>query len=86
MTSINNINVHLTVIFSLTVPPLLAYNLSSIDVILLLLVISVLPAVCLTLFLISVVSNLITASVFLYTFERYCEIRKLSGSCDFYDS
>ena len=31
----NNINVHLTVIVSLRVPPLLAYDLSNLDVILL---------------------------------------------------
>ena len=44
VTSINNINVHLTVIVSLRVPPLLACDLSNFDVILLLLVILVLPA------------------------------------------
>ena len=42
MTSINNINVHLTVIVSLRVPPLLAYDLSTFDVIILLLVILIL--------------------------------------------
>ena len=34
-TNINNINVHLTVILSMRVPPLLAYDLSNLDVILL---------------------------------------------------
>ena len=84
MTSINNINIHLTVIVSLTVPPLLAYYLSNIDVILLLLVILVLPA--------SVLSNLTTASLILYNFGslahfiqfwEVCKIRKLSGSHNF---
>ena len=36
--NINNINIHLTVIVSLRVPPLLAYDLSNLDVILLLFV------------------------------------------------
>ena len=34
--NINNVNVHLTVIVSLRVPPLLAYDLSNLDVIFLL--------------------------------------------------
>ena len=38
VTSINNVNVHLTVITSLRVPPLLAYDLSNLDIILLLFV------------------------------------------------
>ena len=43
-THTNNINVHLTVIVSLRVPPLLAYDLSNLDIIHLLFVILVLPA------------------------------------------
>ena len=76
-TNINNINVHLTVIVSLRVPPLLAYDLSNLDIILLLF--SSLALSCLTLPL----SDLTTASLFLYNFGRYCKIRKLSGSHNF---
>ena len=58
-TNINNINVHLTVIVSLRVPPLLAYDLSNLDAVLLLFVSMFLPAVSLT--------DLTTALLFLYT-------------------
>ena len=78
-TNINNINVHLTVIVSLRVPPLLAYDLSNLDVVLLLFVSMLLPAASLSLSL-SSYPNLTTASLFLYNFGRYCEIRKLSES------
>ena len=63
---------------SLRVPPLLAYDLSNLDVILFLFVNLVSFAFCL-----SAIPNLTTASLFLYTFGRYCKIRKLSGSHDF---
>ena len=78
-TNINNINIHLTVIVSLRVPPLLAYDLSNLDVILLLLcsLALSLPNSSLS------ISILTTASLFLYNFGRYCKIRKLSGSHDF---
>ena len=76
-TNINTINTHLTVIVSLRVPPLPAYDWSNLDVILLLL--GSLALSCLTLPL----SNLTTASLFLYSFGRYCKIRKLSGSHNF---
>ena len=79
MLSINNINVHLTVIVSLRVPPLPVYDLSNLDVIFLLFVNLVsghlLPDPSL--------SNLTTASLFLYNFGRYCKIRKLSGGHNF---
>ena len=55
--NINNINIHLTVIVSLRVPPLLAYDLSNLDVVLLLSVPMLLPVASL--------SNLTTASLFL---------------------
>ena len=71
----NNINIHLTVIVSFRVPPLLAYDLSNLGVILLLFV----SWFCLPL----PYPNLTTASLFLYNFGRYCEIRKLSRSHDF---
>ena len=58
-TNINNINIHLTLIVSLRVPPLPAYDLSNLDVVLLLFVSMLLPAASL--------SNLTTASLFLYT-------------------
>ena len=73
-TTNNNINVHLSVIDSLRVPPLLAYDLSNLGVILL--------SVSMLLSAASL-SNLATASLFLYNFGRYCEIRKLSGSHNF---
>ena len=76
-TNINNINVHLSVIVSLRVPPPLGYDVTNLDVILLLFVSLALS--CLTLPL----SNLATASLFLYNFGRFCKIRKLAGSHDF---
>ena len=79
MTNINNINVHLTVIVPLRVPPLLAYDLSNCGVIPLLSV-SV-ASQSLSSYLSPPI--LTTASVFLYNFGRYCEIRKLSGSHNF---
>ena len=57
---------------SLRVPPLLAYDLSNLDVILLLFL-NLLS--CL-------LTNLTTASL-LYNFRRYCKTRKLSGCHDF---
>ena len=80
-TNNNVINVLLTVIVSLRVPPLLAYALSNLDVIILTFVSLLLPVASLSIFLF--LSNLTTASLFLYNFERYCKIRKLSGSHDF---
>ena len=77
MTNINNINVHLTVIVPLRVPPLLVYDLSNLDVILPLFINLV------SSHLLFPLSNLTTASLFLYTFRRYCKIRKLSGSHNF---
>ena len=47
--NINNINIHLTVIVSLRVPPLLAYNLSNLDAVLLLFVSMLLSATSLSL-------------------------------------
>ena len=82
-TNINNITVHLTVIVSLRVPPLQACDLSNLDVILLQFVNLVsdhfLPDSPLNLSL----SNLTTASLFLYNLGRYYKIRKLSGSHNF---
>ena len=75
ITNINNINVYLTLIVSLRVPPLLAYDLSNFEVILLLFnSVSSSP---------SLLSNLTTSLLYLYTFGRYCKIEKLSGSHDF---
>ena len=51
------------------------------DVIPLLFVSMLLPVGSLSIFLF--LSNLTTASLLLYNFGRYCEIRKLSGSCNF---
>ena len=66
MTSINNVNVHLTVIFSLRVPPLLANNLSNLDVIPILFnSVFLLPSACFSLSLPLSASNLTTASLFL---------------------
>ena len=79
MTSINNINVHLTVLVSLRVPPLLAYNLSYSDVIHLLFSLPLLASYLAPNFL----SNLTTALLFVYNLGRYCEIGNLSGSHDF---
>ena len=73
-TNINNIYVHLTVIVSLRVPPLLAYDLSNFDVILLFNSVSSFS---------SLLSNLTTALLYIYTFGRYCKIGKLSESHDF---
>ena len=72
--NINNINIHLAVIVSLIVPPLLAYDLSNLCVILLLFV---------SMAFLCYLTNLTTASLFLYNFGWYCEVRKLSGSHDF---
>ena len=81
-TNINNINVHLTVIVFLRVPPLQAYDLSNIDLIFLLFVNLVSDHLLPDSSLVSL-SNLTTASLFLYISGRYCKIRKLSGSHNF---
>ena len=70
----NNINVHLTVIVSLRVTPLLAYGSSNFAVILLLFLFCCLDFPY---------PNLTTASLYLYTFMGYCEIGILSGSHNF---
>ena len=70
----NNIDVHFIVIVSLRVPSLLAYDLSNFDVILLLFnSVFSFPSLLL---------NLTTASLYLYTFGMYCKVGKLSGSHD----
>ena len=63
ITNNNDINVHLTVIVSLRVPPLLAYDLSNLDVILLLFVSMLLHAASLSIFLFLSIPT--TASLFL---------------------
>ena len=81
MASINIINVDLTVIVSLRVPPFIAYNISNLGVILLLFYLD--P--CLSSFNSLPLSypNVTTASLLFIHFRRYSKIRKLSGSHDF---
>ena len=63
---------------SLKVPPLLSYDLSNLDVILLLFhLLALLLTFCLALS-----PNLTTALLFLYNFRRYHNKRELSGSHD----
>ena len=78
-TNINNVNIHLMVIVSFRVPPLPAYDLPNLDVILLLFY-SV-PAFPVPISLL--LSNLTTVSLPFIQFGRYCKIKKLSGSHDF---
>ena len=73
-TNVNNINIHLTVIVSLRVPLLLTYNLFNLDVILFLFL-NLLSACLFFISPIFCLTNLTTASLFLFNFGRYCEIR-----------
>ena len=77
-TNINNINIHLTVIVSVRVPPLLAYDLSNLGVILHLF--NSVPSFPISCDSLPIYPNY-SFTLFIQ-FGRYCEIRKHSRSHD----